>query len=286
MKSELNSEKFLNLANPVDPADPVVVLKEVVFSRGKRLIFKGINLSIRRGKITAIMGPSGTGKTTLLHLMGGLLSPDSGGVEVLGQKISDLSRGHLFSLRQRMGLLFQSSALFTDMTVFENVAFALREHANLPESMVRDIVLMKLQAVGLRGAKNLYPSELSGGMARRVALARAVALDPEILMYDEPFTGQDPISMGVLIKLIKTLNQAMGLTSIIVSHDVHEVCSIADDVFILSDGLIIAHGTPEEILKNPDPKTRQFMLGEPDGPVAFDYPAPDLYLDFDLKDKT
>ncbi len=276
MKSELNSEDSINSINPV------VVLEDVVFSRGERLIFKGINLSIRPGKITAIMGPSGTGKTTLLQLMGGLLTPNSGEINVLGHRVADLSRGRLFSLRQRMGLLFQSGALFTDMTVFENVAFALREHTNLPESMIRDIVLMKLQAVGLRGARDLYPSELSGGMARRVALARAVALDPEILMYDEPFTGQDPISMGVLIKLIKTLNQAMGLTSIIVSHDVHEVCSIADDVFILSDGLIIAQGTPEEILKDPDPKTRQFMLGEPDGPVAFDYPALDLYQDFNL----
>ncbi len=271
-----------NSTNGFQDKAPLVCLDKVVFSRGSRLIFKGIDLSIQRGKITAIMGPSGTGKTTLLHLIGGLLNPNQGKVTVLGNDIADLSRKELFSLRQRMGLLFQSSALFTDMTVFDNVAFALREHTALSENMIRDIVLMKLQAVGLRGARDLYPSELSGGMTRRVALARAVALDPEILMYDEPFTGQDPISMGVLIKLIKTLNQAMGLTSIIVSHDVHEVCSIADDVFILSDGLIIAHGTPEEILADTNPKTRQFMRGEPDGPVAFDYPAPELAQDFGL----
>lgn len=262
-------------------AETVVSLKDVVFYRGERCIFKQVNLSIQKGKITAIMGPSGTGKTTLLHLMGGLLSPDQGEIEVLGQSMRKISRQGLFNLRQKMGLLFQSGALFTDMTVFENVAFPLREHTKLSEELIRDIVLMKLEAVGLRGARDLYPAQLSGGMSRRVALARSVALDPEILMYDEPFTGQDPISMGVLVKLIKTLNQAMGLTSVIVSHDVHEVCSIADYVYILSDGEVIAEGTPEQILKDTHPKTRQFMQGEPDGPVAFHYPAPALTQDFD-----
>lgn len=280
----MNQENYLKdpIKDPVKKSETVINLKNVVFSRGDRLIFKGVNLNIQRGKITAIMGPSGTGKTTLLQLIGGLLSPDSGDINVLGNNMAKLSRQALFFLRERMGLLFQSGALFTDMNVFENVAFPLKEHTDFSEEIIRDIVLMKLEAVGLRGAKNLYPAELSGGMARRVALARAVALDPEILMYDEPFTGQDPISMGVLVKLIKTLNQAMGLTSVIVSHDVHEVCSIADYVYILSDGLVIAEGSPAEILEDKNPKTRQFMRGEPDGPVAFHYPAGTLEEDFEF----
>ncbi len=262
--------------------DIVISLENVGFNRGERSIFKTVNMSIQRGKITAIMGPSGTGKTTLLHLIGGLLVPGSGKITVLGESMTEISRQGLFNLRQKMGLLFQSGALFTDMTVFENIAFPLREHTNFSEEIIHDVVLMKLEAVGLRGARDLYPAQLSGGMARRVALARAVVLDPEILMYDEPFTGQDPISMGVLVKLIKTLNQAMGLTSVIVSHDVHEVCSIADHVFILSDGAVIAEGTPQEILEDTHPKTRQFMRGEPDGPVPFHYPAQALAEDFKL----
>ena len=258
----------------------IISLRDVKFCRGERFIFKGVNLNIPKGKITAIMGPSGTGKTTLLHLMGGLITPESGEIKVLGQEVNQMTRHGLFKLRQRMGLLFQNGALFTDMTVFENVAFALREHTDFSEFMIRDIVLMKLEAVGLRGARDLYPGELSGGMSRRVALARSIALDPEILLYDEPFTGQDPISMGVIIKLIKTLNEAMGLTSVIVSHDVSEVCSISDQVCILSDGKVIAEGSPKEIFEDQDPKTRQFIRGELDGPVPFHYPAKPIFEEF------
>lgn len=263
-----------------DLSDVVVSIKDLDFSRGERKIFDQISLTVPAQKITAIMGPSGTGKTTLLHLIGGLLQPERGTIEVLGQNVPRLSRGKLFALRERLGMLFQSSALFTDLTVFDNVAFPLREHTTLPEVLIRDIVLMKLEAVGLRGAQALMPSELSGGMARRVALARAIALDPEILMYDEPFTGQDPISMGVLVKLIRTLNDALGLTSIIVSHDVSEVLSIADYVYILSGGKVIGQGTPAEIHDHVSPLVEQFVHGQPDGPVPFHYPRPTLQEDF------
>jgi len=236
-------------------------------------LFQGINLDIHRGKIVAIMGPSGTGKTTLLRLIGGQLTPLAGTVHVDGKNISELAHNSLYSLRKRMGMLFQSSALLTDMTVFENVAFPLREHAGLPESMIHDLVLMKLQSVGLRGARDLMPSELSGGMARRVALARAIALDPMMVMYDEPFTGQDPISMGVLMKLIRELNRTLRLTSIIVSHDVEETMAIADYVYLLAEGRVIGKGTPQQLQQNSSAWIGQFMQGAPDGPVPFHYPA-------------
>lgn len=219
------------------------------------------------------MGPSGTGKTTLLRLIGGQLHPGSGTIQVDGEDVPTLDNKSLYSLRKRMGMLFQSGALLTDMTVFENVAFPLREHTTLPESMVRDMVLMKLHAVGLRGARDLMPSELSGGMARRVALARAIALDPMMVMYDEPFTGQDPISMGVLMKLIGELNRTLRLTSIIVSHDVEETMAIADYVYLLSEGRVVGRGTPQQLQQDGSAWVRQFVEGEPDGPVPFHYPA-------------
>ncbi len=252
----------------------------MVFPRGNRRIFDGVSLDIPRGKITAIMGPSGTGKTTLLRLIGGQLRPDSGSVVVDGHEVPKLKRKALYSLREKMGMLFQSGALFTDLSVFENVAFPLRVHTKLPEDMIRDIVLMKLEAVGLRGARELMPSELSGGMTRRVALARSIALDPELIMYDEPFTGQDPIAMGVLVKLIRDLNSSMGLTSVLVSHDVPESLSICHYACIIADGKVIGEGTPEELRAHPSEQVQQFLRGQPDGPVPFHYPAADAAQDF------
>lgn len=258
----------------------IVECQSLSFHRGERAIFKSLDLQIKRGKITAIMGPSGTGKTTLLHLIGGLLNPDSGTLSVFDTKTNDLGNNAWLKLRKRMGMLFQSGALFIDLNVFDNVAYPLREHTKLSESMIRDIVKMKLEAVGLRGAESLMPSELSGGMARRAALARAIALDPEMMLYDEPFAGQDPISMGVLLKLIKTLNDTLGLTSVLVSHDVHEVLDIADEVYIISNAEVIGAGSPAKIRKNTSPRVKQFILGEADGPVAFRYPSPPLAQDF------
>ena len=245
-----------------------------------RTIFQDVDIVIPRGKITAIMGPSGTGKTTLLRLIGGQYAPSSGTVTVGGKCIHRLGRRELYALRKSMGMLFQTGGLFTHLNVYENVAFPLREHTKLSESMIHTLVLMKLQMVGLRGAIGLMPSELSGGMARRVALARAIALDPEFIMYDEPFTGQDPISMGVLVKLIRTLNDALGLTSIIVSHDVQETLSIADYVYVIADKKIIGHGDALSISQNPSRQLQQFIQGLPDGPVPFDYPAKPLKQDF------
>ena len=259
-------------------SEPLVRIRGLRFARGERMIFDGVDLDIHRGGITAIMGPSGTGKTTLLKLIGGQLRPLSGTIHVDGEEVHRLSRDKLYLLRKRMGLLFQSGALLTDLNVFENVAFPLREHTRLPESMIRDLVLMKLEAVGLRGARGLMPSELSGGMARRVALARAIALDPMMIMYDEPFTGQDPISMGVLVKLIRRLNDALGMTSIVVSHDVKETAAIADYLYLLSGGKVVAHGTPDQLGKSDSAWAQQFLQGEPDGPVPFHYPAP-AYVD-------
>ena len=255
--------------------DILVSIRNLVFFRGGRKIFDGVDLDIPRGKITAIMGPSGTGKTTLLKLIGGQLRPDGGGVSVEGKIVHEQSRSEIYEMRKRMGMLFQSGALLTDLNVFENVAFPLREHTRLPESMIRSLVLMKLEAVGLRGARALMPTELSGGMARRVALARAIVLDPMMIMYDEPFTGQDPISMGVLVKLIHNLNHGLGLTSIVVSHDVRETVTIADYVYLISEGKVVAQGTPDEIEATPSPWIRQFLHGEADGPVPFHFPAPD-----------
>ncbi len=256
----------------------IVTIRDLTFSRGNNKIFDNVSLQIQRGKITAIMGPSGTGKTTLLKLIGGQLYPEHGSVIVNGLDVHKLRLKNLYKLRKRIGMLFQSGALFTDMSVYDNVAFPLREHTRLPESMIRTLVLMKLQAVGLRGARNLMPSELSGGMARRVALARAIALDPMMIMYDEPFTGQDPISMGVLVHLIKTLNATLGLTSIIVSHDVQETAAIADYIYVLSEGKIVGQGTPEQINRSDSEWVKQFMNGTPDGPVCFHYSS-DNYID-------
>ena len=256
----------------------LVAVKDLHFARGDRLIFDGIDIDIRRGKITAIMGPSGTGKTTLLKLMAGQLKPDAGSVTVDGLDVHTLSRDRLFALRRRMGMLFQSGALLTDLDVFENVAFPVREHTNLTDAMIRNLVFMKLEAVGLRGARDLFPRELSGGMARRVALARAIVLDPMMVMYDEPFSGQDPISMGVLVQLIRRLNEVLHLTSIIVSHDVPETASIADYIYVLSGGKVVGEGTPEELGKSGSEWVTQFMGGLADGPVPFHYPGRD-YID-------
>ncbi len=253
-----------------------VELKEVSLRRDGRLIFDSISLQIPKGKITAILGPSGTGKTSLLRLITGQLKPECGEVLVDGLSVPDLSRQELFNLRKRMSLLFQSGALFTDMSVFENVAFALREHTRLPNHMVRDLVLLRLHSVGLRGAGSLMPSQLSGGMARRVALARSMILDPELIMYDEPFTGQDPVSMGVLVKLIRAVNDELSITSILVSHDVEEALSISDHVFVLGHGQVIASGTPEEVRKSDDPELKQFLFGLTDGPASFHFPAKPL----------
>lgn len=272
----------MNEPNPMSAntgSDPLVEIEGLRFYRGSRPIFDGVDIRVAHGKITAIMGPSGTGKTTLLRLIGGQLRPSAGSVRVVGQDISKLSTNDLYLLRKRMGMLFQSGALLTDLNVFENVAFPLREHTKLPERMIRDLVLLKLEAVGLRGASPLMPSELSGGMARRVALARAIALDPMMIMYDEPFTGQDPISMGVLVKLIRELNDALGLTSIIVSHDVRETASIADYIYLMSAGRIVGEGTPADLERSSSDWIRQFMDGLPDGPVAFHYPAGDFAED-------
>ena len=254
----------------------LVEISDMTFSRAGRVIFNNISLVVPVGKVTAIMGPSGIGKTTLLRLIGGQLKPDNGTILFSGHNIPSLSRSKLFEVRKRMSMLFQSGALFTDMTVFDNVAFPLREHTALPESLIKMIVLLKLEAVGLRGASHLMPSALSGGMARRAALARAVSLDPEMIMYDEPFVGQDPITMGVLVSMIRNLNKALGLTSVVVSHDVPEIMSIADHVYLLVDGKIIASGSPEFLKTSSDPSVVQFLTGEADGPVPFRYPAKDI----------
>lgn len=252
----------------------LIKINSLSFSRGERKIFDGVDINIAKGKITAVMGPSGTGKTTLLRLIAAELQPSQGSVIVDGHNIHNLNRTELYKLRKNIGLLFQSGALFTDLSVFENVAFPLREHTSLNEAMLKDIVYMKLEAVGLRGAHALMPSQLSGGMARRVALARSIALDPQLILYDEPFTGQDPISMGVLVRLIKQLNQLMSITSVIVSHDVSETLSIADYVYILSNAKVVAHGEPEQLQQSNDPYVSQFLQGKADGIVPFNYPGP------------
>lgn len=259
--------------------DNFIEIRGLTFYRGDRVIFNNIDIDIPRGKVVGIMGPSGTGKTTLLRLIGRQLKPDSGTILVDGQNLGSLSRDELFRLRRKMGMLFQSGALFTDISVFENVAFPLRIHTHLSEAMIRDIVFLKLQAVGLRGAWSLMPSELSGGMNRRVALARAIALDPEMVMYDEPFVGQDPIAMGVLVELIKRLNSALHITSLVVSHDLNETASISDLLYVIADGEVIGKGKPEDMLSSDDPRVKQFMQGLPDGPVPFHYPAEDLQTD-------
>ena len=254
-------------------SEVLVDIKNMTFKREQRVIYDDISLSIPKGKVTAIMGPSGIGKTTLLRLIGGQLKPESGSILFDGQDIPSLSRNALYGTRKRMSMLFQSGALFTDMNVYDNIAFPIREHTDLPEYLIEKIVLMKLEAVGLRGAKDLKPSELSGGMARRAALARSIALDPELILYDEPFAGQDPISMGVIVRLIRSLNDALGLTSVVVSHDVPEVMSIADYIYIIAEQKIIGHGTPEQIREQQSPLVKQFVQGESDGPVPFHFNA-------------
>ncbi len=256
-------------------SDNIVEINNLSFGYKGRLLHKGINMVFPRGKVVAIMGGSGSGKTTLLRLIGGQLKPNIGEVLVDGEVVHEQVRDGLYRLRRKMGMLFQFGALFTDLSVYENVAFPIREHTDLPESMVRDFVMLKLNAVGLRGAHNLMPTELSGGMARRVALARAVALDPEIIMYDEPFAGLDPISMGVVCNLIRSLNDALGATSIVVTHDVHETFIFADYIYFVSDGVVVAEGTPNQLRKSKMPFVHQFVHGEADGPVPFHYPATD-----------
>ena len=265
-------------------ADPsLVVLKNIHFGYGDRPVLEGVSLQVPRGKVTALMGASGGGKTTVLRLIGGQYKAQSGSLQFDGEEVSSLDRDGLYRARRRMGMLFQFGALFTDMSVFDNVAFPLREHTNLPAVMVRDIVLMKLQAVGLRGARDLFPSEISGGMARRVALARAMALDPELMMYDEPFAGLDPISLGTAARLIRQLNDTLALTSIVVSHDLEETFRIADQVIVLANGRIAAQGTPEEVRQSTDPLVHQFVSAAPDGPVRFHYPAMDAAADFGIR---
>lgn len=256
-----------------------IEVENLSFSRGYRSIFNGLDLSIPKGKVTAIMGPSGIGKTTLLKLIGGQLRPEGGRVLVDGEDFQQLSRDDLFKARSKMGMLFQSGALFSDLSVFENIAFPLRAHTKLPEDMIRDIVIMKLNAVGLRGARDMMPSELSGGMTRRVALARSIVLDPALIMYDEPFAGQDPIAMGVLVQLIRLLNDTLGLTSVLVSHDIAESLSICDHAIVIADGRVIGAGTPDELRHSDSPLVKQFVNGLPDGPVPFHFPANDYESD-------
>jgi phospholipid/cholesterol/gamma-HCH transport system ATP-binding protein len=260
---------------PTVDAHNVAALHGVDFSIDGKAIFRQLDIAIRRGAVTAIMGPSGTGKTTLLRLITGQYRADAGRVVVEGRDVAGLSRRELYAMRRRIGMLFQNGALLTDLDVFENVAFPLREHAKLPERLVRNIVLSKLHAVGLRGAARLRPQQLSGGMGRRVALARAIVMDPQLLLYDEPFAGLDPISMGVVMRLIRSLNDALGISSVVVTHDVREISQIADSSYILSGGQVVASGTPAELREHPSPVVHQFMDGLADGPVTFHYPAPD-----------
>jgi phospholipid/cholesterol/gamma-HCH transport system ATP-binding protein len=264
-------------------SENLIEIRDVNFTYDVRPVLKGINMNIPRGKVVAIMGLSGCGKTTLLRLIGAQILPTSGQVVVDGQVTSALDREGVFALRRRMGMLFQFGALFTDMTVFDNVAFPLREHTRLPESLIRDLVMMKLHAVGLHAVWNMRPAELSGGMARRVALARCLALDPMLIMYDEPFTGLDPISMSVIGNLVRRLNDALGATSIIVTHDVQESLRIVDYIYFMADGVVIAQGTPEEIRHSDTPFVHQFVHGEIDGPMAFHYPAAPYGADLEVE---
>jgi phospholipid/cholesterol/gamma-HCH transport system ATP-binding protein len=271
-----------NSNKPLSVSDNLLEIRDLSFTYGQRLVLKGINLTAHRGQVIAIMGNSGCGKTTLLRLIGGALKPTSGSLKIDGVEMGKLDQDGLYQLRRRMGMLFQFGALFTDMSVFENVAFQLREHTDLPEEMIRDLVFMKLNAVGLRGAHDLMPSELSGGMARRVALARSISLDPMLILYDEPFAGLDPISLGVTGNLIRRLTDTLGMTSIVVTHDVQESLKMVDYVYFVSEGVIEAQGTPAEIKASHLPYVHQFVHGEENGPVPFHYPAPDYALDLGL----
>ena len=257
-------------------ADVIVDVRDVEYRLGSRVILSGLDLAVRRGRVTAIMGPSGAGKTTLLKLITAEVTPTRGSVLVFGQDLATLGHAQVFAVRKRMGMLFQNGALLTDLDAFENVAFPLREHTDLTEPLIRALVIAKLNAVGLRGAAALMPAQLSGGMARRVALARAIVMDPEILIYDEPFVGLDPISRGVILRLIRQMNQGLGITTIVVSHDVHDLAEIADDSYLLSGGKVVAQGAPRDLFASDSEVVRQFMQGIADGPVPFHYPAPDL----------
>lgn len=257
-----------------DATDNLIEIRDLDYTRGRRQIFRGLNITIKRGQITAIMGPSGTGKTTLLNLITRQLRPDRGSIVVDGINILALNQKELYRFRRRFGMLFQNGALLTDLSVFENVAFPLREHTKLPNRLIRHIVLTKLHAVGLRGAADMMPSELSGGMARRIALARAMVMDPDILIYDEPFVGLDPISMGVIVRLVRQMNDALGISSILVSHDVQEIAAVADCSYLIADGKVAASGSPDELSNTSSEVVRQFMHGMADGPVAFHYAAP------------
>ena len=277
---------FFMAPTPSTPSSPLVELRDLSFAYGERVILDGISLTIPRGQVTALMGASGGGKTTVLRLIGGQNRAQKGELRLYDangfQDVTVMDQASLYAARRRMGMLFQFGALFSDLSVFENVAFPLREHTRLPEALIRAIVLMKLNAVGLRGARDLMPAEVSGGMARRVALARAIAMDPELVMYDEPFSGLDPISLGTAARLIRHLNDAMGLTSIFVSHELQQTFAIADHVVILANGKIAAQGTPEQVRQNRDPLVSQFVNAEPDGPVGFHYPGPSIEEDFGI----
>jgi phospholipid/cholesterol/gamma-HCH transport system ATP-binding protein len=264
------------------PGDALVEIEDLHFAYGERKVLDGIDLRIPRGKVAAILGTSGAGKTTLLRLLGGQIKPARGRVRVAGKTVHELNTDALYELRRHMGMMFQAGGLFSDLSVFDNIAFPLREHTRLPEDIVRDLVLMKLHAVGLRGAHELMPAELSGGMSRRVALARAIAMDPMLIMYDEPFAGLDPISLNVIANLIRRLNDALGATSIVVTYDVSESLKVADHAFFISEGRIAAHGSAREMEQSADPFVHQFVHAEPDGPVAFHYAAPPLGSDFEL----
>lgn len=286
MQHSLYNVGFPNLPgkpNVQSDASPLVTIDNLSFAYGERRILDGLNMRFPRGKVVAVMGGSGSGKTTVLRLIGGQIRARSGSVQVDGQAVQSLDTKALYLLRRKMGMLFQHGALFTDLTAFENVAFPLREHTDLSETMIRDLVLMKLDAVGLRNAAQLKPAEVSGGMARRIAVARAIALDPQLIMYDEPFAGLDPISMGVIANLIRRLNDALGSTSILVSHDVHESFAIADYIYFLSQGKIVAEGTPAEMHASDDPYVKQFVNAEADGPVPFHYPGRTLAADLGLE---
>ncbi len=266
----------------MSPSSPLIQLTDLSFGYAERVILDGITLSVPRGKVTALMGASGGGKTTILRLIGGQYIAQKGSLTYDGQEVAQLNQQGLYAIRRRMGMLYQFGALFTDLSVFDNVAFPLREHTPLPERLIRDIVLMKLEAVGLRGARDLMPSEISGGMARRVALARAIALDPELVMYDEPFAGLDPISLGTAARLIRQLNDSLGLTTLLVSHDLDETFQIADQVIVLANGRIAAQGSPKEVRDSQDPLVHQFVTAAADGPVRFHHPAPERASDFGL----
>ena len=267
----------------MEASEPLVQVRGLRFAYGRRAVLKGVDLDVPRGKVSAILGTSGSGKSTLLQIMGGLLKPSAGNVRICGQDVHALDRAGLLALRRRMGMMFQKGGLFSDLSVFDNVAFPIREHTKLPEDVVHDLVLMKLNAVGLRGAHRLRPGELCGGMGRRVALARAIALDPELIIYDEPFAGLDPITLNVVYHLIRTLNDALGATSVVVTYDIHEAVKLADHLYLLNEGVIVAHGPTAEMVASSDPFVHQFLHAEPDGPVRFHFPAPPIAQTLELQ---